>query len=120
MVGACIDHAIPEVAHIVIEGSPAAPLELIVSQHFSTVRDSETGRPSAVLLVADTVQISADYSDFVDMPSGRIYVRVMNPEVTPEEVRLAVYLDGEAFYDLTSQISDGAFLEYFYTSFSAT
>lgn len=116
----CIDDEEPGTARVVVEADPSSPLELVVSSLFDIVVNEETEKRTAVLLTADTVQLTGDYDETVDITAfRRIYVQVRNEDDAPETVRVRVYLDGELFFNSTEELADGRDIEYFYSSHSA-
>ena len=117
MLSGCVDDAGASVARIVIDATPTDPLQLVVSRYFETVNNNETGTRQAVLLLADTFQISADYDEEIAIAStGRIYVELTNNGVADETVRVQIYLDGDRDYDVSAQLTTGEFIKYLYTS----
>ena len=114
---ACINDETPTVARVVVEANPAAPLELIVSTNFLASFDEETGVRDLVILTADTTRLTGDFEQEVSIARfTRIYVRVANDEVTPEQVRLVVFIGSERLHNRSAEISSGEFIEFLFTS----
>ena len=113
---ACINDETRTVARVIVEANPAAPLQLIVSTNFLATFDEVAETRELVLLTADTTQLTGDFDQEYSITRfERIYVRVANDEVTPEQVRLEVFIDGERFHNASAEISED-FIEFLFTS----
>ncbi len=117
LLSSCVNDASPTVARVIVDTDAAASLQLIVSTNFLTSFDEGTGVRELVLLIADTTQLTGDFEQEYDISRfERIYVRVRNDEVTPEQVRLEVFIDGERFHNQSAEISSEDFIEFLFTS----
>lgn len=107
----------PTTAHIIIEGSTPAPLELVTSTDFYQTQNQTTLEVNEVYNKADTLGIGTlPYDATVDLTDlGSISVRLKNPVVATASVRMRVTLDNGQGYDQTATLSDGASLVYVYT-----
>jgi hypothetical protein len=103
----------PTVAHIVVDGTSAAPLQLLVSTDFYEVVD-QNGAINEVYNSQDTTDISLPYDNRVQLPIGSVSVKVVNPSATSASVHLQVGLDNGKGYDHTATLANGQEMSYIY------
>jgi hypothetical protein len=104
----------PTSAHIRVEGTAPAQLQLVVSTEFYEAQDEVTFEIYQVIESADTSFIDVPYDEVLPLSSsGSVVVQLANLEIAPAQVRLRVDLDsGQEPYDRTATMSDGGRLRY--------
>lgn len=115
--GACTDNARKvSRARVVVEASSAEPLTLIVSTDFAMILNVGDGTSTPFLNNTDSLPVSDGYDEsyFLDRADPRIFVQLKNETENDEAVRLMVYLDSEAAYDVSATMANGAYLQYIY------
>lgn len=119
MVG-CVNDQLPTSARVQVDSSPAAPLELVVSNNFLVNQGTTPDQREAVPLAADTIAVSGGFDRFFDIAEyARVYVLLRNYEATAESVRLRVLVDGSLKYDESAVLADGTDLHFVFTSRAA-
>ena len=117
LLSACVNDESPTVARVVVDADSPALLQLIVSTNFLTSFDEDSGARELVLLIADTTQLTGDFEKEFDIARfERIYVRIANEDVTPEQVRLMVFINGERRHNSLAEISGEDLIEFLFTS----
>jgi len=114
---ACVNDQLPTSARVQVEGSPAAPLELVVSNNFLVSQGDTPDQRQTVPLDADTIAVSGSFDRVFDISEfARVFVLLRNYEATPESVRLRVLVDGSIKYDEQGVLADGTDLHFVFTS----
>ena len=101
----------PQSATVIIEASPANPLQLIVSTRF------EVPTAGVVEFVnSDTIMVTGNFNETYAMnEDARFTAQIGNfVEDAEEVVRMSVLLDGGVQYDETATLLTGGFLQYLY------
>jgi hypothetical protein len=117
--GACSDPTRrASFARVVVEAEAAEgePLRLVVSTNFDMILNIGDGSSTPYLNDTDSVSVTAGYEETyaLDRTDPRFFVKLHNVETNDEAVRLAVFLDEEAVYDVSATIASGAYLQYTY------
>jgi hypothetical protein len=105
----------PAEGRIVVEASPQAPLELVVSTDFTT-QTREDGSVEVRFESSDTVEITGPFDGRyrLSQADARIVAVLGNYGDFDELVRMRVFLDRKAVYDVSVTLTNGGFLQYTY------
>jgi hypothetical protein len=111
----------PTSAHIIIDGTAAAPLQLVISTDFYETQDATTAEIVQVFNTADTVSVDPPDDRTVDLGDfGGIAVHLKNLSPTDASVRMRVSLDNGQGYDYTGTLPQGQEFVYVYLFGEAT
>jgi hypothetical protein len=110
------DNDPPTEGRVVVEASPQAPLQLIVSTDFTT-QTRVDGTVDVTFESSDTVPITGAFDRRYPLAPGdpRIVAVLGNYGDFDELVRLRVLLDGEGVYDVSATLTNGGSLQYTYS-----
>jgi hypothetical protein len=106
----------PTEGRVVVEASPQAPLQLIVSTDFAT-QTRVDGTVDVTFESSETLEITGDYDRryALSRDDPRIVAILGNYGDFDELVRLRVFLDGEGVYDVSATLTNGGSLQYTYS-----
>lgn len=106
----------PTTARVRIEGTAPQPMEVIRSTNFFEQLNLDTGDRRAILVSADTVEISLPFDETVPVGiDGSVYVELLYRGLDPANIRMRVDLrPGDESFDRSATMSDNAQLIYYF------
>jgi hypothetical protein len=106
----------PTSARLIIDGGAGQAFNLVTSNDFTVVANSDTGETGEIILnEADTVLISAPINERYSLGSGvRFFIKVFRDQPLSEPINVKVLVGGTQRYNSTSAL-DGLTMEFVYT-----
>ncbi len=103
----------PQNARVTVTGTTATPLQLVTSTDFFEEIIGEGTEIRAILVEADTTVVNPPFDQTFPIGSlGSVLVRLIQPDSTPSDVTMQVWLDGVLEYNQAATMSQGASIEY--------
>ena len=103
----------PQNARVTVTGTSPTPLQLVTSTDFFEELIGEGTEIRAILVDADTTVVNPPFDQTFPLSSlGSVLVRLIQPDSTPSDVTMQVWLDGVLEYEQAATMSQGASIEY--------